>query len=866
MKKPSFLNCRNSQLASLFALLAMTINAHADSATWNGADGVWATVGNWNGPPALAPGAADTATFSSTGYVGTGLAPINNLGTVSVNSIVFDGTAQDYRLTGTINLTAGGSVVSNNGNQTIAGLYTETPAASGIFVPTLASINTAGSASFTNNGAGTLTLGINSVFAGSILTFDGTGAITTVAGGNGLAASANTTAVVKNGSGTLTLGNVSNTNVQGGFTVTAGTVVANNANALSNRGLTIGNATIQMTVGNAASFNFATSNISITGDTTLHYTAASGNWNIGNTAVTSLFGSTGAHTVTFTDTTANINGIRIVGNTSGFSGTYKLGQNGALTFNGAARGSSTSTLNMGDAATGSHYFSTGVSLQDAVTQTITPIKFGALTGTDSGAIMSGRQNLGTNTIGTQFEVGALNTNTAYAGSIRDGHTSNGNIAVNGLANGTNQVTPFASTYNRGAGAAGAAATTEFVKVGSATQTLTGTNSYTGGTVVKGGVLAINSDAALGAAYDGSLHVFSYIPGTGVYTALDLPDAVLTGGGGTGASVNVFSGAFGNNANNNLFLSFSNQPNDTTATAIVNNLTGSGYTSVPTVSFTGGTLGTAGTVPVASVRVQGLVTLDGGTLQTDAGINSNRAIVIGAGNGTISTQGFNSTFSGNINGSGNLSLTGGGTVTLSANNSLTGTATVGANTTLALAGALAGAVQVDSTGTIKGNGTVSGNLAVAAGGTVSPGNSPGNLTVGNGLTLAGNYTWELGALSTANPGTDFDTVTVTAGSVDISGAILQLSLGAFAPSGDSFWQTDQTWNAIINDTGAGSLNGFFAAIDNSAWSSLGAFSTNNVDNDVNLVWTAAAIPEPATGATLGLASMMMLLYRRRATRN
>ena len=156
--------------------------------------------------------------------------------------------------------------------------------------------------------------------------------------------------------------------------------------------------------------------------------------------------------------------------------------------------------------------------------------------------------------------------------------------------------------------------------------------------------------------------------------------------------------------------------------------------------------------------------------------------------------------------------------------------------------------------------------VAAGGTLSPGNSPGNLTVGNGLTLGGNYTWELGALSTANPGTDFDTVTVTGGSVNITGAILQLSLGAFAPSVDSFWQTDKTWNAIINDTGAGGLTGAFAAIDNSAWSSLGAFSTTNTDNDVNLVWTAAAIPEPTTGATLGLAGMMMLLYRRRATRN
>lgn len=719
MKKPSFLKSRTPQLVPFFALLAMTINAHADSATWNGIDGVWATLGNWGGSPVTVPGAADTATFSSTGITGTALVPINNAGTASVNNIVFDATAQDYFIGGSINLSAGGAITANNGNQT--------------FVPALAgtaSVFTAGSANITNNGAGTLSLGITSAFAGSTLTFGGVGAITTT---SSLAAAGNSTAVVKNDAGTLTLGNFSNTNIQGGFTVTDGLVIANNANALSNRTLNIGGATVQMNVNNAASFNFASSNINITGDTTLHYNGTSGNWNIGNNAATSLFGSTGAHTVTFTDTVASINGIRLVGNTSGFSGTYKLGQNGALTFNGQARGSSTSTLNMGDAGTGSHYFSTGVILHDTVTQTITPVRFGALTGTDSGAIMSGRQNPGTNTMGTQFEVGGLNSNTAYAGTIRDGHTSNGNIAMNGNADATNQVAPFTSNYNRGAGAAGATATTEFVKVGNGTQTLTGTNSHTGGTVIKGGVLAVNSDSALGATYDGSLRVFSYIPGTGVYTGLDLPDAVLTGGGGTGASVNVFSSAFGNNANNNLFLSFSNQSNDFAATGIVNNMTGSGYTSVPTVSFTGGTLGTAGTAPVATIRVQGLVTLDGGTLQTDAGITSNRAIVIEAGGGTIDTQNFNSTFSGNVNGSGNLSLVGGGEVTLSsATNSLTGTTTVGANTALDLAGALAGSVDVDSTGTIGGTGSIGGTLHLDAGAMLDV--SGGILTVATGQTV------------------------------------------------------------------------------------------------------------------------------------
>lgn len=716
MKKPSFLKCLTPQLLPLFGLLAMTLNSHGDSATWAGADGTWATLGNWSGPPAAVPGALDTATFSSGGYAGTGLAPINNLGTTSVNSIVFDGTAQDYRLSGSFNLTAGGSITASNGNQTIASTYTETPALSGIFVPTGVSINTLGSAAFTNNGSGVLSLGINSPFAGSILTFGGAGSIAVV---SSLASAGNTTSVLKNGSGTLTLGNFSQTNIQGGFTITGGTVVALNANSLSNRNLTVGNAIIQMAAANAASFNFATSNISITGDTTLHYTATSGNWNIGNNAATSLFGSTGAHTVTFTDTTANINGIRLVGNTSGFTGTYKLGLNGALTFNGQARGSSTSTLNMGDAANGSHYFSTGVILHDTTTQTITPVKFGLLTGTDTGAMLTGRQNVGTLTTGTQFEIGNnTGASSTYAGTIRDGSTANGSLTTNGTA----------SAGTQSNGVAGVQSTTELVKTGNTTLVLTGTNTHTGGTVVKGGVLAVNSDAALGMTYDGSLRPFSVIPGTGAYNGVTgvLPSVSLSGGSpGTAANVGLFS-SDNTRSSNSLYLSFGTATNSTSV--------GSGYISVPDVVFSGGTQSTVGTGLVASVRVQGLVTLDGGTLRTDAGITSNRALVVGGGGGTISTQGFDSTFSGNVNGSGNLSLIGGGTVTLSsATNSLTGTATVGPNTTLDLAGALAGSVLVNSTATVGGTGSIGGTLHLDAGAMLDV--SSGILTVGTGQLVS-----------------------------------------------------------------------------------------------------------------------------------
>lgn len=202
--------------------------------------------------------------------------------------------------------------------------------------------------------------------------------------------------------------------------------------------------------------------------------------------------------------------------------------------------------------------------------------------------------------------------------------------------------------------------------------------------------------------------------------------------------------------------------------------------------------------------------------------------------------------------------------------LTGTGTYNAVSvqkgSLLVNGAVTGVVTVSGGGSLGGSGTVNSAATIAAGASLTPGNSAGNLTFNNGLILAGSYVWELAALSTGGAGVDFDTVTVTAGNVDITGASLSLSLGANAPSASAFWQTDQTWSGIINNTGAGSITGSFVAVDNSAWASLGSFSAQIVGNDVNLVWTASAIPEPSSCAILGGLSVLgLVVIRRRRAR-
>jgi autotransporter-associated beta strand protein len=208
--------------------------------------------------------------------------------------------------------------------------------------------------------------------------------------------------------------------------------------------------------------------------------------------------------------------------------------------------------------------------------------------------------------------------------------------------------------------------------------------------------------------------------------------------------------------------------------------------------------------------------------------------------------------------------GDGTVTLTAASTYTGDTSVAAgslqvnNTT----GSGTGSGSVSVSATLGGAGIIAGAVNVSTSGTISPGagGGVGNLTLQNGLTLGGIYQWQLGALSTANAGFDYDTLTLTVGDVNLTGSSLGLNLGDFQPSLNEFWQSDRTWSGILNHTGSGTLTGNFAAIDNSSWSSLGTFSTTYTGNDVNLVWTAVPEPDPAL-LVAGL-GMVTLLRRRR----
>jgi fibronectin-binding autotransporter adhesin len=132
---------------------------------------------------------------------------------------------------------------------------------------------------------------------------------------------------------------------------------------------------------------------------------------------------------------------------------------------------------------------------------------------------------------------------------------------------------------------------------------------------------------------------------------------------------------------------------------------------------------------------------GGTLQIGVG-GTTGALGVDAltNNGTlVFNRSDASTYSGIISGTGAVTKQGAGTLTLTGTSSYTGPTRVDGGS-LFVDGRLGNtAVLVASGGLLGGTGTINGAIAVLAGGTLSPGNSPGILTVDSLSLFAGSTT-------------------------------------------------------------------------------------------------------------------------------
>ena len=284
---------------------------------------------------------------------------------------------------------------------------------------------------------------------------------------------------------------------------------------------------------------------------------------------------------------------------------------------------------------------------------------------------------------------------------------------------------------------------------------------------------------------------------------------------------------------------------------------------------------------SSILVNGLI--GNGTVKVSdrGGLANGTPQVLTVGDGDASGA-----FSGGMNDAnpdpgkkGKLTLVkiGTGTQTLSGTCDYSGTTTV-SNGTLQVDGTLyatvtPAAVTVNAGATLDGSGTINGPVTVNAGGNIAAGDSPGILTLGNGLDLSpgGTCVWELAALkddTDGTPVTDFDQIVLTGGTLQLDGSSklrIQFTGTASAPDNtNSFWQRTNNWT-IISASGAASA---FASIQNGNYAA-GAFSTSVQAGGIVLTFTPSPFslsiaPGPGSNLTLnytfpgGGASQFVLL--------
>jgi fibronectin-binding autotransporter adhesin len=229
--------------------------------------------------------------------------------------------------------------------------------------------------------------------------------------------------------------------------------------------------------------------------------------------------------------------------------------------------------------------------------------------------------------------------------------------------------------------------------------------------------------------------------------------------------------------------------------------------------------------------------------TLSGITMNATSGVG-----IDTSAGNFTYATSQSATRSLTKLGANTLTLSGNNTYSGQTFVNAGT-LAVTGSIVGSgVTVRNGGTLAGNGTISGSVTVN-GGTISPGNSPGTLTIDGALSLeslslldfelnAGDQTVGGGINDLITLGSDL----ILDGTLDVTSS--PLSTG--------------TWR-LFNYSGNLTDLGLTVGSISLAPSHSASIETS-VLGQINLV----VVPEPATIALLGsgVAMLGLRLVRRR----
>lgn len=381
------------------------------------------------------------------------------------------------------------------------------------------------------------------------------------------------------------------------------------------------------------------------------------------------------------------------------------------------------------------------------------------------------------------------------------------------------------------------------KRGVGTVTLSGANSYTGGTTINDGTLVVSNSSALGSG--GALNVSS---GTLINNSFNISVSSVTLGNGTisGAGTITLTSSNGFTATNS---------GSAAVTVVLGNLgalatftqSGAGTTTLSgSNSYRGGTFVTSGTLVISNSRALGSginnpLTVSGGTLINDGFNVSVTTVSLGngtiAGNGTITGSSFTATNTGtllisnSLAGLARFTNRGTGTTILTASNSYSG-GTLATNGTLIASNANAlGTGGVTNNGALLdlGGNTLTNIFALGSGtiqnGTIS--NSVNFTNLSNG-TVSANLTGS-GSLVRSGAGTlilsgtnSYDGLTLvssgtliasnpyalSSNTVSISGGVLNLGgqtfTNTFALSSGLITNGIISNNLIFDQLGAGTV--------------------------------------------------------------
>ncbi|MGX1499562.1 outer membrane autotransporter protein [Labrenzia sp. MBR-25] len=286
----------------------------------------------------------------------------------------------------------------------------------------------------------------------------------------------------------------------------------------------------------------------------------------------------------------------------------------------------------------------------------------------------------------------------------------------------------------------------------------------------------------------------------------------------------------------------------TTTLAGNNSSFSGTTTI-----NGGTLksGSAnGFAPNTAYTVNGgVLDLSGFDLVMSSLKGSGGEVALGAVDLTVNSSG-DSTFAGVLSGSGDVIKQGAARLTLTGDSSgFSGTTKVSAGR-LTVNGSLGGMIEVTG-GSIGGSGTLSA-LGLGSGGTVSPGNSIGTLTVSGNVSFAAGSIYDVEVDSAGNS----DKI-AAGGTATIAGGTVRVD--PESGSGDSFTYNPLTSYTIL--TAKGGVSGTFDSVTDSfaflnSELSYGATSVtlDLIRNDTSFADVARTTNQRAVAGSLsGLAS-------------